>query len=144
MRLGRLFLFVVTKIHKEQSNDANNHQGILEQVGICYHPGVPPLIKSQGATKRLAPPGVSKYIRGLTTYRFSVVPTLFYQIRHGSARTFSSKQKRPVLRLAFLFSGENSSISGAPGCHQYFTQKVSPPRKRGVGRACLGGYAMAV
>ena len=70
MRLGRLFLFVVTKIYKEQSNDANNHQGILEQVSICYHPGVPPLIKSQGATKRLAPPGVSKYIRGLTTYRF--------------------------------------------------------------------------
>ena len=46
----------------------------------------PPLIKSQGATKRLAPPGVSKYIRGLTTYRFSAVPALFYQIRHGSAR----------------------------------------------------------
>ena len=48
----------------------------------------PPFDRISGGNKRLAPPGVSKYIRGLTTYRFSAVPALFYQIRRGSARNF--------------------------------------------------------
>ena len=104
----------------------------------------PPLIKSQGATKRLAPPGVSKYIRGLTTYRFrqcQLYFTRFATVRQGH---FLANKKDHSCDWPFYLAVKTLSISGAPGCHQDFTQKVSPPRKRGVGRACLGGYAMAV
>jgi hypothetical protein len=48
---------------------------------------LPPFRISGGGQKVYDPPGICqrKIAGGLTTYRFSAVPALFYQIRRGSA-----------------------------------------------------------